>query len=604
MSGVRAEGGGGARATTLGSRLAGWFERLVRDPNPILVKELRATFRAKLFIRFLYLSTGLVGIVVLSVGAAVATGPLPPAEVGQIVFQMFFGTALFVIWLVGPAYASTVITAEHETRTYDSLILSGMEPSRIVHGKFLAAFGSMFLVLVAQAPVVGTAFLFGGVSPSFVVVGYAFLVLSLAVAIAFGVAISARLKSTRLAILVAILMSMFVFVPAIFSAGGFLTFLGEEAKSHWGTAMSGPFWFMEALPSRFFELDTFGTLFVLPIYLFTMPVWFLLASAVAAVRPAAEDRSTPFKVWSIVSSVGLVAMIALMVPIFTDGQAAGGFGLVMNMLGGFVLVFYALLFMNEPPLPPRLAEQRERRAPMRALFVVFGPGAAPTVRFATLLLVGTSVAMAMASIGSRHLFFGSYGENWRWDLPVLVVAVAHAAIAVFLLTFGAWLRTTLRSGIAARVLAIAAFVAMCILPFLFALIIDPDSFDRIDDRVPLPVHLSPVQPSIVGVQLADREIGAVEGLQVLIPTVLYGVLAFFFWTLIELRVRAVRREDDARRAAREERVRNSQAPVPILQRASQVPPEPKPSAAAGEGSDSEPGPKADPEPAAASGEAT
>ncbi len=49
-------------------------ERVFRDPNPILVKELRATFRTKLFIRFLSLSTGLVAILVLSVGAAVATG--------------------------------------------------------------------------------------------------------------------------------------------------------------------------------------------------------------------------------------------------------------------------------------------------------------------------------------------------------------------------------------------------------------------------------------------------------------------------------------------------------------------------------------------------
>ena len=57
---------------------------LVRDPNPILVKELRSTFRTKLFIRFLYLSTGLVGIIVLSGGAGTAAGSLPPAEVGQI----------------------------------------------------------------------------------------------------------------------------------------------------------------------------------------------------------------------------------------------------------------------------------------------------------------------------------------------------------------------------------------------------------------------------------------------------------------------------------------------------------------------------------------
>src|SRR5215831_414468 len=90
------------------ARAGAWL----RDPNPILVKELRATLRTNLFVRFLYLSTGLLGLIVLVTGAAVASGDMTPATVGQLVFQLFFGTALLVISLVAPGYASAAITAE------------------------------------------------------------------------------------------------------------------------------------------------------------------------------------------------------------------------------------------------------------------------------------------------------------------------------------------------------------------------------------------------------------------------------------------------------------------------------------------------------------
>ena len=142
------------------------------DPNPILVKELRATFRTALFVRFLYLCTGLVALLVLGVGAAIASGEVPPAEVGQVVFQLFMGAALLVLSLVAPGYASACVTSEREQQTWESLELSGMSPWRIVLGKFAAWYASIALVLVALSPVVGIAFLFGGVSPWQVLVGF------------------------------------------------------------------------------------------------------------------------------------------------------------------------------------------------------------------------------------------------------------------------------------------------------------------------------------------------------------------------------------------------------------------------------------------------
>jgi len=537
---------------------------LLRDPNPILVKELRATFRTKLFIRFLYLSTGLVGVIVLAGGAAVAAGPLPPAEVGQIVFQIFFTTALFVLSLVAPAYAATTLTSEKETRTYESLLLSGMKPWRIVRGKFLAAYSSMFLVLVALAPVVGIAFLFGGVSPWHVLVGFVGLLVVLAPAIAFGVAISARLTSTRIAILLATI----VFVPTAFFGTGVLWALGELARDQWGIGMQGPFWFSEALVSRWNELDTLGLLLGLPLYLFAMPVWFLLASAVAGVRPAAEDRSTPFKIWSLVSAFGLVGIVFWVLTLFSDGNDCGEAGVAFVIAGGMALWFYALLFMNEPPLPPRLAEERARRSRIYRLFSLLGPGAAPTLRFNFLLILATSFGLAFAASFARHAAFPGYSNHFRHDAALLVLAIGQAMTAVFMASFGSWLRVVLRNGIAARVLAIAVMFTLSILPFLFALILDPDSLDRLDHDIPFVIWLAPSLPEILGANIAGGEMRPGTAAAVLIPTVIYGLGAALFWVMLEARVVGARKTDRARREQRAERARSSRPSIPLLQRAS------------------------------------
>ena len=170
---------------------------LVRDPNPILLKELRATLRTPLFVRFLYLCTGLVAIVVLMGSATFSGTNTAPAEVGRAIFHLFFGTLALVLVFAAPSQAASAFTLEKETKTWESLLLSGMSPTRIVLGKFFAVYGSILLVVIAVAPVIGVGFLFGGVSPLAVLVGFGWLLGALAVAVSFGIAVSVRMESTR-----------------------------------------------------------------------------------------------------------------------------------------------------------------------------------------------------------------------------------------------------------------------------------------------------------------------------------------------------------------------------------------------------------------------
>lgn len=520
------------------------WRQWMRDPNPILVKELRTIFRTKLFIRFLYLSTALLALLVMMVGG-VASAEMSPADVGQVVYQLFFGTALMILCLVAPAHAATSITSERESGTYESLILTGMDPARIVRGKFLASYAVFSLVVVAFAPIVGIAFLFGGVSPLEVLFGFLGLLLVLAAAIALGLGLSARLTTTRISILLALVL----FGPASFTGTMFMFAFGEASKQNWGTSMTGPFWFTEALATRFFELDTFLLVAALPVFLFTMFVWFMLASAIAGVRPAAEDRSTPFKLWALVAVLGQT-VIAGGLMLTTDFSDGGEIGAAINVFLAMTVFFYALVFMNEPPLAPRVWELRQAaRGPIGRVWRVFGPGAAPTMRAAALILVAASLLGALATSVGHHLAHPGHAEAEQIDLGYALLGVGTAVVGLFALSFGTWLRVSLRSGVAARVLTVAVFFAAIILPLLAVVITSTRGFSG--NHLPEFMLATPIAHLMVGFSYVESKGEPLAS--ALVPIALYGAGALAFWLMVEARVRKIAVQVAAERARQNER---------------------------------------------------
>lgn len=522
------------------ARLRARVADALHDPNPILVRELRATFRTNLFIRFLYLVTAVVGIVVVSGGAISAAGPLAPGDVGELVFQIFFGTALFLTILVAPGYAATTLTGERESRTYESLVLSGMAPERIVWGKFVAAMAAFTLVLVALAPVVGIAFLFGGISPWHVVVGYVGLFYALALAVAFGVAVSARMPSTRVAIVVT---APLCFGVAVFGTST-LAGLGEVARDAWGTGMPGPFWFTDALVVRYAEWDTLALVFALPSYVVGMGTWFLLASSIAAVRPVAEDRSAGLKRWSLAALPGAWFFAAVIVALVTRSQERGIAGLVVAGFGMPAALGLALLFSDEPPLPPRTSAAPDSRLLSR----VFGPGAPATLRFSllvsTLLVVGVALAPALV----RHFLDPRFEHHARFDAGLVAIVIGNLVAVLFVATVGTWLRLALRSGLASRVLTACVFVVAVVFPLIAQLVVDANAFSGIDEAVPLLVQFSPLSSLFVAGALGEGKLDPLGAALALAPLGLYAVFALVFWALSSRKVAATRAYHEARRA--------------------------------------------------------
>jgi ABC-type transport system involved in multi-copper enzyme maturation permease subunit len=513
------------------------------DPNPILVKELRATFRTALYERFLYLATGAVALLVLAIGAFGASDDVPPASVGRMLFQLFLGAGLLVISLVAPGYASAAITAEREQETWESLELSGMSAWRIVWGKLAACYASIALVLVALSPIVGIAFLFGGVSPGEVLVGFVSLLVALVPAIAFGIAISARLRSKRIAVVLATV----TFVPLVLMGVSLLGVLSEKAALEWGVGMRGPFFYTEAFVTRLDEPDTWILLLGLPMYALGMPSWFLVASAVSGLRAPADDRAGPMKIWALAMSITSAPIAAAVV---SQAGPSEDWAIAAVMLLGVLLLVYGLLFTNEPALPSRGWIVRQVALPRwRRSLGVLGAGAAGTMRFSIALSFSTAVLFTGSVIAARNaLGYPSYQE----DFACVVLATGAFVISALAASLGAWIRIGSRSGLAARVATISGLSAAAVLPFLLALLIDIDAIRHLDRETPAAVMLSPVHFIVVAMCAATRTYGRVDDGEVAVSLGLYGALAIAFVVLVELAVRRAARDDAARRARLQE----------------------------------------------------
>jgi hypothetical protein len=508
---------------------------LVRDPNPILLKELRATLRTPLFVRFLYLCTGLVAIVVLMGSATFSGTNTAPAEVGRAIFHLFFGTLALVLVFAAPSQAASAFTLEKETKTWESLLLSGMSPTRIVLGKFFAVYGSILLVVIAVAPVIGVGFLFGGVSPLAVLVGFGWLLGALAVAVSFGIAVSVRMESTRSSVSA----TTVIFIPLALMWSAAVVALGEPARSAWGTPFDGPIWFGPAFAERYDALDAWLLLIVLPGYFFSMLTWLNLAGSIAGVNAPGVDRSTGLKLWAIYAVTGTAIAVTGAASMLTTAEDMGEGGIVFGTFAlAMIFPVVALVFANEPPLPPRVGTPRGIVGNL--LWDTVGPGAGPTLRFTLLVLAAGMAGLCGGPVILRHALYPVSPDNEIADLGALVLLAGGVSVFAALAATAAWLRSILRNGAAARMLSTVLFIAMVFGSMVVASVLDPRAMDRLDNDVNPIIGLSPVGPFVVALRFVDGSPpDDAELATAAVACLVYGLLALALWLLVEVRARQV-----------------------------------------------------------------
>ncbi|MBI2864462.1 MAG: ABC transporter permease subunit [Chloroflexi bacterium] len=169
--------------------------------NPVLVRELRGRMRGRrafaVLSAFLLFLGGFAVLIYggasLSMSAGAGTSAI---SAGKIVFSGLFLFELALISFLTPAFTAGAFSGERERRTYDLLVSTPLSARQIVWGKLVSALAYMVALVVASVPILGMAFMMGGVSPEEVAIGFWILLLTTVTFGSVGVFFSSFLKST------------------------------------------------------------------------------------------------------------------------------------------------------------------------------------------------------------------------------------------------------------------------------------------------------------------------------------------------------------------------------------------------------------------------
>ena len=183
------------------------LRRLTFEPNPVLVKELRARFRSR---RSFLTVSAFVGLLALA-GLLVYASQVEQAtqnfsysmysyysnqSLGEPFASMIMSVELILVMLIAPALTMNALSGERDRRTYELLMATPLSGWAILRGKFLAALAYILLLVFAVLPVLSLAFLFGGVSASQVLGSQVIVVASGVLLLMVGLFWSSWLKSS------------------------------------------------------------------------------------------------------------------------------------------------------------------------------------------------------------------------------------------------------------------------------------------------------------------------------------------------------------------------------------------------------------------------
>jgi hypothetical protein len=427
------------------------FKRLTTDPNPVWMRELRAAARLQRTPVILAVITGMMTLLVCSVGGVAAMSS-EPARVGTWLYHTFFSLTYALVTWMGPAVASTTIAAERSGRTWEALELTGLGPANVARGKFLASLCYVSLYLVMLAPVGALPFLFGGVTAFEILLAFALLGVFAVLSVAFGLAMSSKMGTPAVAILATLLVSV---LCSILAYGALGVGLSYAANDLWpGVVAGAPVWLPTAYARADFGAEYVALLLLLPFVLIAVPAWLFYEVTVANMASASDDRSTRLRLWTLVSTPGLaLAMVGCGVA-FRDED-----WFLYGTAASFMLcVFEAFLFAGEPLGPSRRVEVHWQRDGVSAVRRFVGPGVIQACVTLIALTLGCFGLLAVTGF----LVLPDLGDK----IAVVSLAGYAGAFAVFVTGFAAWTRARATGAGVPRVLLLGALFLAFVGPYI------------------------------------------------------------------------------------------------------------------------------------------
>lgn len=498
-------------AEPLHARVAGWLERAF---NPILVKELRGSFRGlRFFVAHMavlaFFAAGLLiwlGLTMAEARQAADFGTfIDPSRVGQNIFLATQTLHLAVVFLVVPGLAATSITIEREALTHDLLVTTTLRARQIVWGKFSAALFQTFTLFVSMVPLVGLTFFFGGITVYQIVANYAFLMGLSGLVVAFALFVSSHAGSTPRAVgtvygltLLGVALAALLLVEVeserreLIDAAVFTYGFGSPGT--WTPRAAAPLFdralYVHVLPG-FLAVALFGLFFI---------------NAINRLKPLFANRSTNLRVFSIFVALGLVAFldVAYRHELPADGGLrARADGLTLAATTGLIIALIAAFFACEDAIVPAHLRKSTSRLP-----VFLRPGAGPGAAFAAGLSVvaaaGLFAGLLPLSEGFNRGAWSGLPSLFPWALACGTVATWGIVCALF----GRWLSAALPGRpVLVRTLLVCGTLALSLAPWLHWTVareIDRDLRDLNGLRGPVTLMLSPVASILSALDLSSQ----------------------------------------------------------------------------------------------------
>ncbi len=407
-------------------RLRALVAHLVSNPNPVWMRELRALSRLQRTPVILAVTTGMMTLLIASVGGVAAATGSEPARIGTWLYHTFFSLAFALVAWMGPAMAAATIAAERSGRTWEALELTGLGPRAIARGKLLASLTYVSLYLVMLAPVGALPFLFGGVTAAEVILAFVVLGGIAVVSVTFGLAMSSKFSSPALAILVTLLVSVPGSIVAYLGLG---VGLSSAANRLWPMVEKGPpVWLPMAYARADVNAEYLLLLVLAPAALVALPAWLFHEITVANMASPSDDRSTRLRLWTLVAGVGMTGVAVLGGLTVRD---VDWFILAVLVLF-FTYLFVAFLFAGEPLAPSDRVRLRWERARAGRARRFLGPGVLRAFWLLVLLVLGSFGAVMAACY-----FLVTDRDD---ALAGTVLAGCLGAFLVFVAGFAAWAR--------------------------------------------------------------------------------------------------------------------------------------------------------------------
>lgn len=434
---------------------------LLERPNVLWTREMRQAVRLERTPWILFAITLAMTMLMATIGGLAGSSRAAPHTIGSTLFQTFFSLAYFVVVIVGPAIAANGIASEREGRTWEAVMLTSLSAQEIARGKFLAAYTTIALYIVVLAPVGALAFVFGGVTATEVLAGFALLFLVAGLAVAFGLAISSLVTSQRAALVVTLIAAVVVggFAYTTFGVG-----LSEVVGRLWREVPRGsPVWLPVAYSRAPFGLEYALLLVLFPLVLTVLPAWFLYEVTVANLSGAADDRTSGLKRWFIVSAP-LFAVCCAMPSALAHGSSDRTAFCILGMAAfSLFFAFAALLFAFDDPGPSRRVRLAWDRAGAGALRRFLGPGLARSG-----VLVLSLGALGIAFIVSFDIALLAIGGSTDETAMkrMLFFALYAAPFGVFVVGLCTYLRSRTRGPWIARSIACGILFFVCAAPWV------------------------------------------------------------------------------------------------------------------------------------------